>query len=163
MKRLTLLFIVIFLLLFIATTRISGEEKVQPKLVGEGWKLTIVKATLTKESGELSAPAGESLLILSLKAKYQKAKKKSAPRLEDAKITDAESGNVVMSKTIGVRKRSGGFILVGVTDGPIVTPIWKKKKFPKKFTFVCCVPEGKKNLNFELPGMEPINLGEIIK
>lgn len=146
-------------LFFNSSILITSENEDNQKLIGDGWELIISEVTLVKKSGELYAPDGKSLLILSLKANYQKGKKKNSPRVEDAKITNAETSESVMSSSINVK--TGAF--KGVIDNPMVFPKWKKRKRPKKYSFICCISDETKNLNFELPNIGSINLKKILK
>jgi hypothetical protein len=176
-EHLLLLSLVMLAVLLLDVSAFSDEQK-KNIIVGDGWRLELTDAWLTKEVGNvvgggLRALPGKSILILSISIKYVKdamaAGSIGDTIRKNAVILDAQTGKAITCPRFG-RIRSSFSTEGGkgtepesqYTLSPRTRAVTTKNGRVTRISYTACVEENKKKLLFVLPNFGTIALETLI-
>jgi len=171
-----LLALVILASLLLDLSAFGGEEK-KKLLIGDGWKLELTSALLTKEvgnvvTGGLHALPGKSILILYFNVKYIKdatpVESIEKTIVKKAVILDAKTGKAIACPRIGRIKSSFSTERGKGTDSetqymlsPSTRTVTRKGQVTR-ISYTACVEENNKNLLFVIPNLGTLELETLI-
>jgi hypothetical protein len=180
MRKTKFLFPLVVVILTILLQHLSAfaDEQKKKALIGDGWRLELTEALLTKEvgnvvTGGLRASLGNSILILYFNVRYTDETKLVEPPdkliAKKAMIVDARTNNAITCASI--KKIRSSFSTergkqkdfeTGYMPSPSVQTTTKKGKVTK-ICYTACVTENNKNLLFVLPSLGKIELETLIR
>jgi hypothetical protein len=172
-----LLSLVMLAVLLLDVSAFSDEQK-KNIIVGDGWRLELTDAWLTKEVGNvvgggLYALPGKSILVLSFSIKYVKDAI-TAGSIEDtirkkAVILDAQTGEAItcprflrIKSSFSTEGEQGTERESPYTPSPSTRAVMTKNGRVTRISYTACVEENKKKLLFVLPSFGTIELETVI-
>jgi len=176
-KHLSSLVAVILAILLLHLSAFADEQK-KKAIIGDGWKLELTDALLTKEIGNvvvggLHALPDKSILILYFNVKYinEARKIESIEKIveKNAVILDAITGKPVtcpsfekIESSFSTERGKGTDSETRYTLSPSIGTATKKGQVTRVF-YTVCVNEKNKNLLFVIPNVGKIELETLIQ
>jgi hypothetical protein len=177
-KKYLLLALLLISVIFLFYLSIFGDEPKKKALIGDGWRLELTDALLTKEVGNVVtggfyALPGKSILVLYFNVKYIRGAKPSASieniMMKKAVILDAKTRMAVTCPRIEKIRSSFSTRREEATDSethyaasPSMATMTKKGQVTK-ISYTACVEENNKNLLFVIPDVGKLELETLIQ
>jgi len=176
-KKHSVLIVPLILVILLFYLSAFGDEQKKKVLIGNGWRLELADALLTKEvgnavTGGLHALPGRSILILYFGVKYIKDAKQLESieniMIKKAVILDAKTGQAAscpsmarIRSSFSTERGKGTDSETRYTPSPNTRTATKKGQVTR-ISYTACVEENKKNLLFVIPNLGKLELETLI-
>jgi hypothetical protein len=170
--------VVVILAILLRYLSVFADEQTKKALIGDGWRLVLADAVLTKEvgnvvTGGLHASPGNSILILYFNVKYTKEAKlvESVENLIAKKAIIVDAGTNRAITCLSVKKIKSSFSTergkqrdfeTEYISSPVIQTSTKKGQVTNIY-YTACVTGNNKNLLFVLPNLGKFELATSIQ